>query len=123
MKVFKFGGASVKDASAVKNVANILSLYKDEKLGIVISAMGKTTNAMEKIVDAYWNKDEDTFKSLIKDRKEFHYRIMDELFLDSSLLIYDEINEVLNGLQERYDRDISDNYDFEYDQIVGLGED
>ena len=58
MKVFKFGGASVKDANAVKNVANILSLYKDEKLGIVISAMGKTTNAMEKIVEAYWNKDE-----------------------------------------------------------------
>lgn len=122
MKVFKFGGASVKDASAVKNVANILSLYKDEKLGIVISAMGKTTNSMEKVVEAYWNKDEDTFKSLIHDLKDFHYRIMDELFLDSSLLIYEEISEVLNGLQERYNRDISDNFDFEYDQIVGLGE-
>ena len=52
MKVFKFGGASVKDANAVKNVASILSFYKDEKLGVVISAMGKTTNAMEKVIDA-----------------------------------------------------------------------
>jgi len=122
MKVFKFGGASVKDASAVKNVANILSLYKDEHLGIVISAMGKTTNAMEKIVDAYWNKDEKVFNSLVEERRAFHRQIMDELFQDSSLIIYDEIDKVLNDLIERFKRDISDSYDFEYDQIVGLGE-
>ncbi|NRA12796.1 MAG: aspartate kinase [Crocinitomicaceae bacterium] len=122
MKVFKFGGASVKDANAVKNVANILSLYKDEKLGIVISAMGKTTNAMEKVVDAYWNKSESDFKALIEERRTFHLEIMDELFADSTLLIYDEVNGILNGLLEKFGGDISDNYDFEYDQIVGLGE-
>ena len=62
MKVFKFGGASVKNAQAVKNVASILSLYKGEKLGVVISAMGKTTNAMEKLIDAHWNNNKDLLK-------------------------------------------------------------
>ena len=122
MKVFKFGGASVKDANAVKNVASILSLYKDEKLGVVISAMGKTTNAMEKIIDAYWNKSKEEFTSLIEERRRFHIEIIDELFADSSLHIYEEVNDVLDGLLEYFDRKASGNYDFEYDQIVGLGE-
>lgn len=122
MKVFKFGGASVKDANAVKNVASILSLYKDEKLGVVISAMGKTTNAMEKVIDAYWNKSKEEFTSLIEERRRFHIEIIDELFADSSLLIYEEVNGVLDGLLEYFDREASGNYDFEYDQIVGLGE-
>ena len=122
MKVFKFGGASVKDANAVKNVASILSLYKDEKLGVVISAMGKTTNAMEKVIDAYWNKSKEEFTSLIEERRRFHIEIIDELFADSSLHIYEEVNDVLDGLLEYFDRKASGNYDFEYDQIVGLGE-
>ena len=122
MKVFKFGGASVKDANAVKNVASILSFYKDEKLGVVISAMGKTTNAMEKVIDAYWNKSKEEFTSLIEERRRFHIEIIDELFADSSLHIYEEVNDVLDGLLEYFDRKASGNYDFEYDQIVGLGE-
>ncbi|MFT6922712.1 MAG: aspartate kinase [Crocinitomicaceae bacterium] len=122
MKVFKFGGASVKDANAVKNAAHILSLYKDEKLGIVISAMGKTTNAMEKIIDAFWNKSEDEFTALIEERRAYHIEIMDELFADSSLPIYEEVNAVLDDLLAKFGGEISDNYDFEYDQIVGLGE-
>lgn len=122
MKVFKFGGASVKDANAVKNAAHILSLYKDEKLGIVISAMGKTTNAMEKIIDAFWNKSESEFNTLIEERRAFHIGIMDELFVDSSLQVFEEVNKVLDGLLAKFGDEISDNYDFEYDQIVGLGE-
>ena len=54
IKVFKFGGASVKDADAVKNVASILSLYKEDKIAVVISAMGKTTNALERLLNAYY---------------------------------------------------------------------
>jgi aspartate kinase len=122
MKVFKFGGASVKDANAVKNAAHILSLYKNEKLGIVISAMGKTTNAMEKIIDAFWNKSESEFTTLIEERRAYHIEIMDELFADSSLPIYGEVNAVLDGLLVKFGGNLSDNYDFEYDQIVGLGE-
>ena len=57
MKVFKFGGASVKDASAVKNVGEVIRLFKDN-LVVVISAMGKTTNGLEKVVESYLNNDE-----------------------------------------------------------------
>ena len=57
MIVFKFGGASVKDAKAVKNVANVLSMYPNEKIVVVVSAMGKTTNLLEEVVNALWSKD------------------------------------------------------------------
>ena len=54
MKVFKFGGASVKDAAAVRNVADIVRLYAGEKIVVVVSAMGKTTNALEKLTHAHY---------------------------------------------------------------------
>ena len=60
MRVFKFGGASVKDAASVRNVAEVLKLYEGEDIAIVISAMGKTTNALERVAASYFNKDDDT---------------------------------------------------------------
>jgi aspartate kinase len=122
MKVFKFGGASVKDAQAVKNVARILSLYDGEKLGIVISAMGKTTNAMEKVIDAYWIKDEVLFQDLVEEIRQFHYEIMDVLFSDRESKVFDAVDQVLRDLGERFKEDRSGSYDFEYDQLVGFGE-
>ena len=122
MRVFKFGGASVKDANAVKNVANIVSLFKGEKLGIVISAMGKTTNAMEKIVDALWNQNSEDFNSLIDERKHFHITILDELFSSKEEEIYVEVNEIFENIRGMNNEAIPDNYNFEYDQIVSLGE-
>ena len=122
MKVFKFGGASVKDASAVKNVAHILSLYKREKVTVVISAMGKTTNATEAIVDALWNKEKSKFEDLVEERKNFHLQIMDELFVGKENLIYDEIATLFIQLKEKTNHPVSFNYNFEYDQIVSLGE-
>lgn len=122
MKVFKFGGASVKDAQAVKNVARILSLYDGERLGIVISAMGKTTNAMEKVIDAYWIKDEVLFQDLVEEIRQFHYEIMDVLFSDRESKVFDAVDQVLRDLGERFKEDRSGSYDFEYDQLVGFGE-
>lgn len=127
MKVFKFGGASVKDAGAVKNVLNILQLFKGKKLGVVISAMGKTTNAMELIVDALCDRNEARFTELVEERREFHLNIMSELFASSenesdSHRIYKEINERFDQLLAKFNDPIPDNYDFEYDQIVSLGE-
>ena len=55
MKVYKFGGASINNIDRIKNTANIINTNKNEKLLVVISAMGKTTNALEKVVDAFWN--------------------------------------------------------------------
>ncbi|MCH2223596.1 MAG: aspartate kinase [Crocinitomicaceae bacterium] len=122
MKVFKFGGASVKDANAVKNVAKIVRLFEGEKLGIVISAMGKTTNAMESIVDALCKRDEESFHALVSERKSFHLTIMNELFGDKTLNIFDEVNTVFSELSAKFSDPIPDNFDFEYDQIVSLGE-
>lgn len=122
MKVFKFGGASVKDAQAVQNVADIVSLYKGEKLGIVISAMGKTTNALELIVDALCQRKKSNFDELVAERKQFHRNIMLELFDDPNHLIFNEIESQFEELTKMYDARIPDNYDFEYDQIVSLGE-
>ena len=68
MRVFKFGGASVKDADSVKNVGQILSMFRKEKIIVVISAMGKMTNALEKVVQAYVSKS-DELPSLIEEVK------------------------------------------------------
>ena len=122
MKVFKFGGASVKDAAAVQNVADILQLFEGEKLAIVISAMGKTTNAMEQIAQAYWERDQSTFEERVEERRSFHLEIMNELFSDSSAPIFEEINGIFDQLKAHFDGLVSENFDFEYDQIVSLGE-
>lgn len=122
MNVFKFGGASVKDAEAVKNVLSILRLFDGKKLGIVISAMGKTTNALEEIVNALWKRDEETFIQLVEERRVFHLEIMKDLFADRDAAIYAEIHGEFNRLLEKFKDPIPDNFDFEYDQIVSLGE-
>jgi len=82
MRVFKFGGASVKDAAAVKNVAAILQLFPNEKLVVVISAMGKTTNALERITEATFSN-RAAIESLIAEIKKYHFDILEELFNDS----------------------------------------
>lgn len=122
MNVFKFGGASVKDADAVKNVLSILRLYDGKKLGVVISAMGKTTNAMESIVEALWKRDEVSFKSLVEERRAFHMDIMNDLFKSDQDAIYQMINTDFDALLAKFNDPVPDNFDFEYDQIVSLGE-
>lgn len=122
MKVFKFGGASVKDAEAVQNVADILQMFEGEKLAVVISAMGKTTNAMEGIAQAFWKRDQESFVDRISERRSFHLDIMNVLFKDKSASIFAEIHGIFDDLLSRYDGLVSENYDFEYDQIVSLGE-
>ena len=122
MKVFKFGGASVKDAAAVRNVANILHLFEGEKLAIVISAMGKTTNAMEKIATAFWNRDASEFEKLVDERYQFHLDIMNDLFADKHAPIFEEIHTIFNNLRAHFGGLVSENFDFEYDQIVSHGE-
>ncbi len=122
MKVFKFGGASVKDGEAVKNVSHILSLFGGEKRTVIISAMGKTTNEMEKIVDALWTNDKKTFLELVDDRLKFHLAILNELFTEKHFSIYTEVENIFENLKNKFDQPRSSNFDFEYDQIVSLGE-
>ena len=122
MKVFKFGGASVKDGAAVKNVSHILSLFGGEKRTVIISAMGKTTNEMEKIVDALWKNEKKTFTELVDDRLQFHLAILNELFIEKHLVIFSEVENLFENLKAKFDQPHSDNYDYIYDQIVSLGE-
>ena len=122
MNVFKFGGASVKDANAVRNVSHILSLFPKDQLIVVVSAMGNTTNAMEEIVDSLWNRNEKRYMELIEDRYQFHQLIVAELFPEKHYFIYQQMEELFESLKKRFHLPISDNYNFEYDQIVSLGE-
>jgi aspartate kinase len=122
MKVFKFGGASVKDAQAVRNVSHILSLFTQDKLIVVISAMGKTTNSMEEIVGALWKRDEKKYQELLEERYQFHLNIVGELFPEPHFAIYQELETVFDRLKNRYNQPLSENFNFEYDQIVSIGE-
>lgn len=122
MKVFKFGGASVKDAEAVRNVKKILDLYPNEKIVVVVSAMGKTTNAMEELAQAIWDKDEDLFVQKAKEIEAFHFAIAKELFSESTPEIFQKISAIFASLQARFDTSERKNFNFEYDQIVSLGE-
>ncbi|MCC7231954.1 MAG: hypothetical protein IT242_03345 [Bacteroidia bacterium] len=78
MKVFKFGGASVKDSESVRNVAAILSSFKKDQVVVVVSAMGKTTNALENVVNAYMKNDPGRHEAL-DGVKMFHDKILNDL--------------------------------------------
>lgn len=122
MKVFKFGGASVNSADAVKNVVEILTKFQNQKLLVVISAMGKTTNGLEKLTKAYYHHNTNEKISLFNEIKQFHYQIIENLFLDKSHKIYKDISEIFSQLNQKINIFPSDNFDFEYDQIVSFGE-
>ena len=121
MRVFKFGGASVKDAEAVRNVGKVMGLYPNEEIVVVVSAMGKTTNALEKITKEYMTKEGDLKKS-IQELKDYHNDILADLFPDQGHKIYNEVNNVLVELEWIIEDEPIDDFDFEYDQIVSLGE-
>ena len=120
MKVFKFGGASLKDAAGVKNVASILQRYKNDQLVIVVSAMGKTTNALEEVVDAH-AKQTGKAQELYDALKERHYAIMRELF-DEGDDVFSAVNDTFVEGDWVLDDKPADNYDYMYDQIVCVGE-
>jgi aspartate kinase len=122
MIVFKFGGASVKDAKAVKNVANVLSMYPNEKIVVVVSAMGKTTNLLEEVVNALWAKDIAGFNYYVNEALKFHLGIVDQLFSEPHKAVMNFLEATFNNLLDKSKSPLSSNYDFEYDQIVSLGE-
>lgn len=121
MKVFKFGGASVKDAEAVKNMTSVLSSFKNEKLVVVVSAMGKITNALEKVVNSYYNQDGNAVKHL-EEIKLFHKKIMLELFPSKSHPVFDLVNNHFVEIEWVLEEAPAKGYAFAYDQIVSNGE-
>jgi aspartate kinase len=122
MKVFKFGGASVKDPGAVRNVADILKLYSGEKITVVVSAMGKTTNKLEDVVSAYAANDHKMLNAHVSDLYDFHMHIMGELFHERHFAIFNTVEDLFEKLRGMFEQPFPDNYSFAYDQIVSLGE-
>ena len=122
MKVFKFGGASVKDATAIRNVSEIMSLFPNEEILVVVSAIGKTTNKLEEVNQAYQSMDKAAFLKSIAELEKFHLELVNELFKSASNPIYNTIKEVFDNLKTKIISPSSQNYSFEYDQIVSLGE-
>lgn len=120
MKVFKFGGASVKDADAVKNVAEIIRLFPGEPLVVVVSAMGKTTNGLEKVVNAHCSKTGEAV-TFLDEVRAYHDVILEGLFPDTNAAVYGKVNNFfveIDWVLEEEPR----SFDFVYDQIVSMGE-
>jgi aspartate kinase len=121
LKVFKFGGASVKDADSVRNVATILRNHAPEKLVVIVSAMGKTTNALEKALHAWYENDE-RLSAFIEDTITYHQEIINALFPDKSHPAHFKTNLLFGELEGHLFTPPSLNYDFDYDQVVSFGE-
>jgi len=119
MKVFKFGGASVRDAEGIKNLAGIVS-SENGNLVIVVSAFGKTTNALEKVLNS-WLEGENNYTDYLEDIYHHHLSVVEELFTSDNLaksridISFAQVREYLSSAKKS-------GYDFEYDQVVSYGE-
>jgi aspartate kinase len=121
IQVYKFGGASVKDAEGVKNLRHIISMNGDKPLLIVVSAMGKTTNALEKLTAAYTDQD-DAVRVLFDEVKAYHEQILNDLFEQRSHPVFDEIANAFIEIDWMLEDEPHPDDDFNYDQIVSIGE-
>ena len=129
MRVYKFGGASVKDALGVKNLELVLRKVGFENTLIIVSAMGKTTNALEMVVGNYFNNKSE-LQSALQDVKKYHNAILLDLF-DSTVdddnhakshPVFKKVSSLFDELRSFFDRNKSPDYNFVYDQIIGYGE-
>jgi len=121
MKIFKFGGASIKDALGVKNIAHILHQEGASNCLLVISAMGKMTNAFENIVNSYVNNDQEKLTESIDFTINYHTKIISDLFQDKHE-IHQNITILFGEMIHFLADNIAKEYDYLYDQIVCYGE-
>ena len=121
MKIFKFGGASVKDADGVRNILSVLKHTGFDNTLIVVSAMGKTTNALEKVVHSYFENKEQ-FPKKLEAVRSYHHQIIAGLFSEEKVLVTEKIDSLFDGaLGFLFDNTV-DNYSLVYDQVVSIGE-
>lgn len=121
MQVFKFGGASVKDADGIKNLAQILTLNPNQQLLIVLSAMGKTTNALENLTQSYFYQKDDIHE-VFESVKKYHFDILHQLFENPKHPVFNEITNTFVEIDWIIEDVPVDGYNFIYDQIVAMGE-
>ena len=121
MQIFKFGGASVKDAQGVKNLAHVLKTVGYSNTLIVVSAMGKTTNAMETVIANYFEA-KHKLQSSLQEVKKFHNNILLDLFDNETHHVFGTIDKLFQEIVLFFEHNKSPNYNFVYDQVIGFGE-
>jgi len=121
MNIFKFGGASVKDAEGVKNLLNVISITRETNLVVIVSAMGKMTNQLEKVVAKYFSNPE-VIKAEIAAVYDFHHSIISELFSNTSHPVFTKTKRFIQELSAFLENNKSNNHSFVYDQVVSFGE-
>ncbi len=121
MKVFKFGGASVKDAEGVKNLVVVLQKTNEPDLVVVVSAMGKTTSALGEVVYNYFSNPLEVEAS-VSSIYDFHYKILSNLFSNTSHSVFTKVNTLFKELNDFLKSSKSKNHAFVYDQVVSFGE-
>lgn len=125
--IFKFGGASVGSASGVRNTASILAGHQGSPVVVIISAMGKTTNALEAILSSFISNDAPAVVEAFERLRSYHFGIVDELFPSTDTAVRDTLGSLFNMLRgyirkgHLYEPGAKQ-YDFEYDQVVSFGE-
>lgn len=122
MRVFKFGGASIETVVRAKNIADIIKDYADDKLLVVISAKGKTTNALEKIVNAYYDNHLNIAQSLLDEMIADHHQYTTELLDTNEHPIFKKLTELFTEIEFVLTEPHGKKYDYYYDQIVSIGE-
>lgn len=121
MKIFKFGGASTKDTDSVKNVVSVLKQTNEKDLVVVVSAMGKITNALEGVIKDYFSESGDV-KNALRTVYDFHYEILTGLFSSTSHPAFVELDNTFKELKRFLETNKSKNHAFVYDQVVSFGE-
>ncbi len=122
MKVFKFGGASVNSADRIKNVCSILKSFNNEKLLVVISAMGKTTNALEKVTEAFYTGKKDEAIRLFNEVKETHLTIAKSLISKNFAAAETQLKDFFTEIEWLLHDKPKKEFDYYYDQVVCVGE-
>tara|TARA_R110002049_G_scaffold223368_2_gene395028 strand:- start:9687 stop:10937 length:1251 start_codon:yes stop_codon:yes gene_type:complete len=121
MQVFKFGGASVKDANGVKNLASVLQKIGFKNTLIIVSAMGKTTNALELVIKNYF-ENKAKLQSALQEVKKYHNEIILDLFENENHPVFKKVSNLFNELTTLLNVNKSPDYNFVYDQTIGFGE-
>ncbi|GAA4269022.1 aspartate kinase [Hyunsoonleella aestuarii] len=121
MQVFKFGGASIKDAEGVKNLASVLHKVGYNNTLVVVSAMGKTTNALELVIKNYFDKTSE-LQSSLQDVIKYHNAVLIDLFDNENHPIFQKISLLFKELKGFLNTNKSPDYNFVYDQVIGFGE-
>lgn len=122
IKIFKFGGGILSDAKAVRHIPEVLGLYPGTDLLVVISAFGKTTNALEKFILAKFDRKENEAAQYLQETGEYHLRLVQELWEDRTHPVYRDVHRLLHQLEVTSEMTLKVSFDEYYDRVICFGE-